>query len=95
MISFNVYSAKIKITDKDGSVKRTGKFIYTKSVPTIKYGIQSTKSVVDPQIHRARDTKGLMRQMLKQLKHKSKAGEYYVLQVKTTKGQYYFSNIVK
>lgn len=90
---FNVYSAKLKVINKDGSVKTTDSFVYKRSVPTAKGN--EKKSVTDPQIIKARDSKGLMRQMLNRLKYKAKVGEYFVLQIKTTKGQYYFSNMRK
>lgn len=88
-MKFNVYSAKLKVINQDGRVKSGMSFIYKKTIPTY----NGDQSVCDPQIIEARDTKALSRKVLNLLKYRAKAKESLVLQIKTTKGQIYFSNM--
>lgn len=92
VMEFNVYSAKLKEINKDGSVTSTEKFVYRRHNNSRAF---SPKYVADPQIIKAKDSKDLMRKMLKKLRYSTagKYNKYFVLQIKTTKGQYYFSNL--
>jgi len=90
MQEFNVNSAKLKRINKEGMVTVESGFSYNKSVPSRFSGkktVCATKSID------AKNSKSLMRRLLGDLGYKAKIGEYFVLQVKTTKGQYYMSNL--
>ena len=88
MKNYNVISVKIKTVNKEGALRSTDWMVYKIEIQTY----NGPKKVSKPKLFAARNPKNLMRILMNEMSYRAERNYYYVMQIKTTKGQFYFSN---
>ena len=88
MNKYNVRSVKIKTLNKDNIAISTDWMVFKQKIPTY----DGEKSVTKAKNFEAKDSKQLMRKMMRMMRYRASVGKSFVMIVSTTRGQLYFSN---